>query len=147
MDALANPPQARRGPDRRHHSRFVLAERRSGFDRRQPRGFERTALALRDSPAVLLVLLAAANVMNIIDQLATTQALAAGHSEGNPVMAALIAHDPRVAAVVKVLAILLVTAGIWRLRRYRLILQVAVLMFALFAGVLVLHVFGAALYY
>lgn len=147
MDTVANPPTARRGADRRQRTTFVLAERRSGFDRRQQGGFARAAMALRDSPATLLVLLAAANVMNVIDQLATTQALSAGFSEGNPVMAALISHDPRLAAVLKVLAILLVSAGIWRLRRYRLILQVAVLMFALFAGVLVLHVYGAALYY
>jgi hypothetical protein len=137
----------RHGERRRDRHRLVLRERRTGFDRRERGAFVRGLTELRDSPATLLTLLVAVNVMNVLDQVATTRALAIGFTEGNPVMAALIAFDPRFAAVVKITAVLAVTTGIWSLRRYRLILQVGVFMFAAFAFVMLVHFYGAAFYY
>lgn len=131
--------------ERRQARRFVVWERRTGFDRRaDAEGGLRT---LSERPEVLLVLLAAVNVMNVLDQLATQRALAAGFTEGNPVMASLIAYDPRVAFLFKILAVLGVSVGVWSLRRYRLILQVGVLMFGVFAGVLLVHFYGSAFCY
>jgi hypothetical protein len=125
----------------------VIRERRTGFDRREQGRIVSALVELRDSPSTLLVLLVAVNVMNVLDQLATTRALAMGFTEGNPVMAALIAYDPRVAAAVKIVAVVSVTLGIWSLRRYKLILQVGVFMFAAFAFVMLVHFYGAAFYY
>lgn len=133
--------------ERRQRSRFVLRERRTGFDSGQRGPLAKALVELRDSPLALLALLAAVNVLNLLDQLATTRALAAGFTEGNPVMAGLIAFDPRLAAIVKLVAVAGVTAAVWRLRRYRVILQVALFMFALFAGVMLLHFYGSAFFF
>ncbi len=86
-------------------------------------------------------------MMNVIDQVATTHALAAGFAEGNPVMAGLIAADPRLAAFAKLTSIALVSAGVWRLRHYRAILQIGIFMFAVFTGALLIHLYDAAFYY
>ncbi|HEY3318809.1 MAG TPA: DUF5658 family protein [Coriobacteriia bacterium] len=136
-----------RSAERRARRRFVMRERRSGFERRGAAGRVPLLQELRDRPAALAVLLIAVNVMNLLDQLATTRALAAGASEGNPVMAGLIAADPRLAAVVKLAVIAGVSAGVWSLRRYRAILQVGVFVFLVFAAVLLLHYAGSAFFY
>lgn len=128
---------------------LTLRERRTGFDRRTSGAGPLSAglLELRDSTPGLIVLLVSVNVMNLLDQLATTRALQAGFTEGNPVMAALIAADPRLAAGMKIGAVLAVTLAVWTLRRYRAILQAAVLMFILYAAVLLVHFYGAAFFY
>lgn len=133
--------------ERRTRSRFVVSERRSGFDRRRRGGLVPALLQLRDSPAALFALLVAVNVMNLFDLLATTRALAAGLAEGNPVMAGLIATDPGLAAFVKIGVIAVVSAGVWRLRRYRVVLQVGLFMFAVFEAVLLVHYYYAASFY
>jgi hypothetical protein len=137
----------RRAAERRVRvSRFVWDERRAGFDRRgEQGGLMPSVLPLR-SPAAMAALLAAINVLNLLDQRATATALAAGFSEGNPVMAALISADPRLAAVVKVAAVAGASVALWNLRQYRAILRTAVLVFAVFSAVLLWHVLGAALY-
>lgn len=136
--------------ERRQHSRFRLVERRSGFDRRAERNgalLGPTLLALRDSPAVLLALLLAANVMNVLDFLLTLSALEAGYAEGNPLLASIITTRPALAAALKILCIGVVSLVVWRLRRHRLVLEVALLMFAAFAAVLLWHAYGHAVYY
>jgi hypothetical protein len=150
IDTGASVADQRRGERRRANS-LVLVERRSGFDRRQTtwpvaRLADRALRQLRDEPLTLLMLLAGVNVLNVLDQAATGRALAAGFTEGNPVMAALISYDPMVAAGVKLLAVLGVTVSVWMLRRYRVVLQVGVLTFALFTAVLLWHFYGATLY-
>jgi hypothetical protein len=148
MDSAITPRDTRSG-ERRRRRKSVLSERRSGFDRRESTHcpFVRMLVTLRDSPAALLVLLAAVNVLNLLDQLATTRALAAGFEEGNPVMASLIAWDPRLAAVVKLVTVLGVSFGVWRLRRYRIVLQAGVFTFLVFAGVMLIHFYGSAFCY
>ena len=145
------PCDSRRG-DRRRRRTIVLRERRDGFDRRAGgRGarvpWHRAAADLRTHPATLLALLAAINVLNVLDQLATERAIAAGSTEANPLLGALMAQDPVTAAGVKILAVLAVTLVVWELRRYRIVLQVGVLTFVLFASVLLWHYLGASLVY
>ncbi len=136
-----------RRSERRTQARFVWRERRSGFDRRRHGPVVKRLLELRDSPIALLSLLAAVNVLNLLDQLATTRALAAGFGEANPVMAGLISFDPRLAAIVKITAIAGVSGGVWALRRYKVILEVGVLMLLVFTAVLLIHFAGSAFFY
>lgn len=149
MDAPLTAPLARSGERRSGGLSLAFRERRSGFDRRSEGTgrVSRALLELRDSTPGLIVLLASVNVMNVLDQLATTNALRAGFTEGNPVMAALIATDPALAATVKIAAVVAVTATVWMLRRYRAILQAAVVMFVLYAAVLLVHYYGSAFFY
>ena len=58
-------------------------------------------------------------------------------------MATLIADDPVVAAIVKILIVAAVSLLIFLMRRYRLMLKVALFAVALFAGIIVYHLFGA----
>ena len=149
MDSSMCGPRTRSSERRTSRQSFILRERRTGFDRRASGTgpLEAGLLELRDSTPGLIVLLASVNVLNLLDQLATTRALSAGFSEGNPVMAALIANDPGMAAVVKIGAVLAVTSAVWMLRRYRAILRSAVIMFLLYAAVMLVHYYGSAFCY
>lgn len=143
----------RRQGDRRAASRsFVLKERRSGFDRRQASGGPaRIAVEaleeLRDHPSTLVALLVAINLLNVIDHRLTLTALSAGAIEGNPLMAYLLSASPALAAVLKYLAVLGVTLGVWGLRRFKLVLGAAVLSFFTLAGVVLLHYYCAMFLY
>ena len=139
-----------RAAERRRCPRFMLVERRTGFDRRvlsRPEPWARALRTLRDSPSVLLAVLGGANVMNLLDFYFTMSALEAGSAEGNPVLAPLFELQPLAAAGFKVVCIGAVSAVIWRFRRYRGVLGVAVLMFASFAAVLLWHVYGHVVFY
>jgi hypothetical protein len=137
-DKAPGPPD-RRVHDRRHR-RIPWAfkpERRTGFDRRasRPGGPLTQALReLRDSERALLALLVAINLLNVLDLLLTLVLLEGGASEGNPVMRVLIGNDPLVALVVKVAIVLFVTIAIWRQRRHRIMLGLAVVVLLLFVA-------------
>lgn len=141
----------RRGPDRRRQRRWVWRERRTGFDRRRRAdsrvgaAWDATLLYLRDNPFVLFGLLALANVLSILDLAFTMWALQQGAVEANPVMAALLSDDPAIAAAVKILIVAVVSLVIYLLRRYRLMLKVALFSVALFGAIVLYHIFGALL--
>lgn len=99
-------------------------------------------VAIRDSPATLALLLAAINAMNVMDLVLTYEALQFGHGEGNPVMAVMFSYGPLAAAGFKILTVAAVTLIVWRMRGYRKVLQVAVSAFALYVGIVVLHMYG-----
>jgi len=110
-------------------------DRRTGFDRRadNPGGPVTQALReLRDRPGALPALLIAINVLNILDLALTLLLLGDGASEANPIMRVLIGNDPRLALLVKVGVIAVVSAELWRQRRYRVILATAVIFFGIF---------------
>jgi Domain of unknown function (DUF5658) len=86
-------------------------------------------------------------VINVIDQVATTRALASGFSEGNPVMASLISANPSVAAFLKIAIVLAVTVTVWVLRREKHALEVAVFAASVFAVVLAIQTWGLLFYY
>lgn len=144
----------RREDDRRKsRASFVWRERRTGFDRRVPAGAGAASLriddllrALRDRPQVTAVLLAAVNVLNLLDFGLTLNCLARGGGEANPVMRSLFNMGPLAAGVFKFSAVLLVTALVWRYRRFRSGLAAALAILLLYVLIIVYHIFGITLF-
>lgn len=137
----------RRSIDRRLSRKFVVRERRSGFDRRQPRratavgaAVDASLVYLRDNASAVFAVLATANLLSILDLVFTLHALQHGAVEGNPLMKALFDWDPTIGAVVKVGIIMALSLLIWRMRRYRIILQVAVFALVLFGAIVAYHI-------
>ncbi len=133
----------RRGIDRRSARQFTLRwpERRTGFDRREEYPVLRM---LRESGALLLSLLVLLNVMSLLDLGLTTYELSLGAAEGNPVMRMAFDAGPAAVIALKVGVMLLVSAGIWWLRRYRRVLQLSIASAGAYAALLVHHVVGLA---
>jgi hypothetical protein len=138
----------RRSVDRRMSRKFVVRERRTGFDRRNPRRVGRIGAALdsslvylRDNASVVLAVLLTANLLSILDLVFTLRALQNGAQEGNPLMKALLDWNPAVAGCVKVGIILGLSLLIWRLRRYRMILQVALFALVMYGGIIAYHIY------
>lgn len=126
--------------DRRRARRFVLTDKRTGFDRRRRYPVTST---LRDDPRLLLLVLIAVNVLSTLDFLYTLVALDAGvASEGNPVMARLFEQGPGIAWVFKSALVLAVTVVIWLERRRRSAIAVALGALGLYAAVVAYHVYG-----
>jgi hypothetical protein len=118
--------------DRRRLGVLRYPERRSGFERRaRTDGIagapERALVFVRDHDIVLATMLAIVNVLNVSDLLMTVQLLRHGAMEGNPVIDALLGADPLLAAAFKVILLGAVSLVIWRMRRYRSILALAML--------------------
>lgn len=148
-DFVSTPAASRlRGPDRRQRRRFVVRERRSGFDRRRGHrsglaaAFERPLLRLRNDPILLLELLVLVNLFSALDLALTLLALEMGAVELNPLMDHLLGIGVAPAAAVKVGIVLLATTGLWLLRRYRVALMTAVLIFAIYASLIVFELVG-----
>jgi hypothetical protein len=113
-------------------------DRRSGFDRRAsvPGGpITRALRRIRDSRFGLPAILVAVNLLNIVDLLLTFRLLGDGAVEGNPLMRVLIGNDPILALIVKVGLVALATWGLWRQRRYRLVVATCVLVLAGFVAI------------
>ena len=115
-------------------------ERRTGFDRRG----DATVEVLRDNPNVLLFALALLNLLSILDWRLTALELSLGASEANPIMAAFFAVDPAAAGLFKVALMLTVSLIIWRGRRYRRVLELAVLAMMVYTALIVYHLAGLA---
>jgi hypothetical protein len=130
-------PRDRRGG----HAGFHVPERRSGFDRRSPRDPLRLLL---DRPLALVVLLVSLNLLSLADWALTWRALAYGAREANTVIGSLMAVSPLAALVFKVGSMLLVTALIWRNRRYRLVLATAIFAVGGYAVLMLYHGVGLA---
>jgi hypothetical protein len=127
----------------------VWPERRSGFDRRVPASAGRAGMAmesvltgLRDRPATVRVLLLTVNMLNLADFALTMNALSIGGGEANPIMRSLFDLNPVYAGLFKILAVLAVSLVIWRFRRFRSALQVALVMLVIFMGVFFYHILG-----
>jgi len=139
----------RRDADRRRRRAWVWHERRTGFDRRRRAGsrvgsaWEGALVFLRDNPLALVLLLALANLLSILDLAFTLRALELGAIEVNPVMRTLIADDPAQAVAVKIGLVAGVSLLVFLLRRYRSMLGVALLTLGLFAVIVAYHLFGA----
>lgn len=143
-------PERRRKERRGRCCSFCWTENRSGFDNRQhpARGaawLRQTIMAMRDNPGLLLQVLLLFNIYNVADFVLTARALAVGSREINPVMRALFAADPLLAGVFKIATGLAVTLVIWRLRRFRLILQLGLFVFFLYVALIAYHLYGVLL--
>jgi hypothetical protein len=128
--------------DRRRRSRFVLGERRSGFDRRRrPR---RTSMAaaldaslvhLRDNPRSLIDVLALANLLSLLDLTLTLMLFRLGAIEANPIMGYFFAAGTLQAAAFKCGLLGAASLGIWALRGRRAALLAALLFLAAYGAV------------
>lgn len=144
-----SPPVAeRRSADRRVSRTFVMRDRRSGFDRRGRRrstavgaAWDTSLVYLRDNAFALVAVLATANLLSVLDLVFTLRALQNGAQEGNPLMKALLDWNPTAAGGIKVAIIAALSLMIWKLRRYRLILQVAVFALAVYAAIIIYHMY------
>ena len=111
----------RRGGERRSgRISLRLHERRTGFDRRSPASLVGW---YRDRPHIVGAVLVAVVLLNIADLVLTIRALGRGATEANPVMAALFELGPVTAGAFKVLVGLTFALIVWRLRRYRRVLE------------------------
>jgi hypothetical protein len=138
----------RRSVDRRISRKFVVRERRSGFDRRHPRratavggAVDASLLYLRDNASVVIAVLLTANLLSILDLVFTRRALQNGAQEANPLMKALLDWNPAVAGGVKVGIIMALSLLIWKMRRYRIVLQVAVFALVVYAAIIAYHIY------
>lgn len=136
-----------RRKDRRREHRLMLAERRSGFDRRQRRDrsaagafFDAALLVLRDHPTVLIAVLAIANLLSVLDLRLTLFAMRHGVAEANPVMRYFLGTGSARATVAKVGIVAAASLGIWLLRRHRQALELALGAVAVFAAVVLYEI-------
>lgn len=129
----------RRADDRRSDGvGFYWPERRSGFDRRGRCWVD----VLRSSSAAVVALLAFLNLLNVLDWQFTTVGLERGAIEANPFMAAFFGMDSLAAGLFKVAVMLTISLVIWRMRRYRRILEFTVVATLAYAAVIVYHIVG-----
>jgi hypothetical protein len=144
----AGTADVRRGDRRRSRARFVLRERRTGFDRRRQRLsptadlLESGLVYLRDRPASLLVVLIGANVFNLIDFLMTLHALSSGVAEANPLLSRLFNAGPWAAGLFKLGLVAALSVLVWRYRRFRLLLLTGVALLGAFVLVFVYQAYG-----
>jgi len=132
-------PVGERGArDRRAERRFRFRDRRTGFDRRVDYAILGT---LRSSSWVLLGVLAATNLLSLLDGYLTYIEVTTGiASEGNPVLASLFEAHPLAAVAFKVLTIAIVSAIIWFTRRFKAVLAVSLFALAVFTAVVAYHI-------
>ncbi len=138
-----------RGPERRHATPFfVVRERRSGFDRRGrgrswlAAGLDTTLVGLRDRPATLAALLVLGNLMNLADLALTRVALNLGATEANPFMRDVLAAHPACVPMVKIGVVVALSLVIWRFRRRRRIVGLALYLAAFYCLVVAYELVG-----
>ena len=136
--------------DRRARKTTVhFPERRMGFDRRTDPSAGRARVAylgwirqLSESPKRVALLMVSIVVLNIADLAFTFRALDRGLRELNPVMAGLLDAGDGVAAFVKIgVSVALAAAG-WWLRRFRRVIEMALVVITLMSVVVLYHVFA-----
>ena len=144
-------PERRQGERRQTRRVFRWLEKRTGFDKRRSdqTSFDRLvgwprqyALAMREKPRLLIKVLVLFNVYNLADYILTVNALAAGHSEMNPVMRSLFDLDPLAAGAFKISTGIAVTLLVWKFRQFRLILQFAFLSLIGYVGLIFYQLSG-----
>ena len=120
-------------------------EQRTGFDRRATSRYQSALTAYRREPGAIAAVLGLILALNAADLILTVRALGRGTGEANPLMAWLFDQHTVLAAIFKLAVGLAVTAVIWRLRRYRRVLELSIVLTALFGLVLSYHLVGTLL--
>lgn len=140
-----------RYPERRLRRRFLVNERRTGFDRRQDvcrspiaAILEAPLLRLRNDSVLLAELLILVNLLSALDLVITFNVLRLGAMELNPVMAYLLDLGPLPAALAKLGVMVAATGGLWLLRRYRAALATALVVLAVYGSLVTYEVVGVA---
>jgi hypothetical protein len=133
--------------ERRRRRRFVVNERRSGFARRREayrspagRAFDGSVRFVHAHSAALVAVLALTAVLSLVDLALTVMALRSGAAEANPLMRHLfgVGSGWGWPAVAKVASSAGLSLFVWKFRRYRSVLAVALLALALY-GVVVFY--------
>lgn len=139
--------------DRRQMRRFVLWDRRLGFDRRRssyrsPFGaaLDGSLVYLRDHPSATVAVLAFANLLSLFDLWLTTIVLRLGAVEANPFMRYFFEASPAQAALVKVGLIGAASLGLWMLRRRRSALMATLFFLVVYAVLVLYEIVGLALF-
>jgi hypothetical protein len=138
-----------RSPGRRRGRRFVVNERRSGFDRRRKvcrspldAVFDRPLQRLRSDPVLLAELLILINVLSAVDLFITFNVLRLGAIELNPVMAYLLDLGPLPATLAKIGVMVAATGGLWLLRRHRAALTTALVLVVVYGSLVTFEMIG-----
>ena len=132
-----------RGQDRR--ARVIslrYPERRSGFDRRVSSRYQIALDGFRSNQLAIAGVVSLVLLLNAMDLALTVQALSRGATEVNPFMAWLFDLDLLVASTFKLGLGLAVALTLWRLRRYRRILELSLVLAGAFVLVLAYHFAG-----
>jgi len=128
-----------RAADRRARRTSVRwPERRTGFDRRR----NSRVSVLRDSSVLLIAMLGLLNILNMLDLRFTLLALDRGAVEANPVMTSLFSMGTVSAGLFKIAVVLAISLTVWWGRKYRRILEFAVLSTALYVALVGYHIVG-----
>jgi hypothetical protein len=141
----------RQPDDRRRRNRFVVRERRSGFDRRVRAGaggllaLDTMLRRLRDRPSRLLTILIVGNALSVLDALLTFALLKQGFVEANPVLHGLMDGNPIGAALLKAALVASASVAIWLLRRYKVALEAAVFLVGIYGFIVVYEIVGLLL--
>jgi hypothetical protein len=85
------------------------------------------------------------NVLNVLDLRFTLIGLERGAVEANPVMSSFLGFGSGSAAVFKIALMVVISLAVWSGRRYRRILEFAVLATGVYAAVIVYHIVGLSL--
>ena len=138
-----------RGPERRRVTPFfVVGERRSGFARRGRRRsrlaseLDTTLVYLRDHPATLAALLVLGNMLSLADLALTQVCLRLGAAEANPFMRPLLAGHPAYTPMVKIGVVMALSLVIYRFRRRRRIVGLAVYLVAFYCCLVAYELVG-----
>jgi hypothetical protein len=144
-------PWRLRGHERRGSRRFVLRERRSGFERRRTRrrtpfgaALDSSLVCLRDHPPALVAVLVLANLLSLLDIGLTLVASRLGAAEANPFMRYFFEASATQAAVVKCGLVVVASLVIWALRHYRVALMTALFFLAVYGAVVLYEIVGLA---
>jgi hypothetical protein len=134
-----------RGHDRRtQRTPLYYPERRSGFDRRTPRGWRGRYLTdLRGyaaRPRTVVLVLATIVVFNFLDFFLTMRVLQLGGVELNPIMDHLFDIGPRSAAIAKLGSAGIVALVLLAMRRYRRTLEVSLALLVAYSALMFYHV-------
>jgi hypothetical protein len=120
----------------------VWPERRTGFDRRAAHP---VLGRLRNSGLLVAAVLVSVNLLSGLDGALTLWELQGGFAaELNPVLSALYSASPWLAVVFKLGVTAVVTWALWTQRRYRPVLQGAVLVLAVYVALIGWHAAGIA---
>ena len=117
-------------------------DRRTGFDRRGTSRYLNALKRLRSQPRAIAALVGLILVLNAADLALTGQALERGATEANPIMAWMFDQGMMAASTFKLAVGFGIALVIWRLRKYRRVLELSLTLAGIFTLVLAYHLVG-----
>jgi hypothetical protein len=135
----------RNGDRRRRVVSFRYPERRNGFDRRAPEGRisalrHRLIKTYAQRMSLIAVVIGSIVTLNTLDFFLTLRALDLGARELNPAMAWMLENNVVLTGILKIGLGIEIGFLVWRLRRYRLVLEGSLLVLAVMFALTLYHV-------